>query len=313
MKQNDFVLDIHKNILKYKNTIDILYLSSEYYSELDFEAIEYKDRYEIDTASDGIEAVKFFTKNQHDIIFMDIMMPNMDGFEAARTIRLANNIAKEPAIVMLTALDDKESVQKAFISGANWYMIKPYQMEDLELLINDLVVKKPYMQRNIESLVKKKITAQEFMQSFFLEFSLHKLEHFNEELLVKLNEYEKTREISKLKEIAALLKEFSYFIEVAKEFKKIPLALFDLAETLEEIQSISDDDFFLSFIYSLLTDLEKWTQNIFFDQVAIDIHYLDDSLVSSIVQLKTLLKPEFEVMFEAEEDDCFFEDDIEFF
>ena len=101
-----------------------------------FEAVE--QSVYIDTAEDGQEAVRSFLESEHDIIFMDINMPIMDGFEAVRSIRLSNNTTKHPSIFMITVRDDKESMQKSFLSGVDWYVIKPYEASELELILNDL-------------------------------------------------------------------------------------------------------------------------------------------------------------------------------
>ena len=255
-----------------------------------FEAME-SSEFEIDFAKDGLEAVALYEKSGHDVIFMDIMMPKMDGFEATRNIRLCNNIQKDPTILMLTSLNDKESIAKGFISGANWYVAKPYDINELELLFNDIMAEKPYTKLYVESLVDKKITAEEFMDSFFLEFSVHKLEYYNEILLENLNTFSSEKDYMALKNMSATFKDYSNFLESTKEFKKISLALFDLSELFGDIDTLENEEFFIEFSYSLLSDLEKWSRNIFLDKIAIDIHYLDDSLISSILQLKQIIKP----------------------
>lgn len=80
----------------------------------------------ITEASNGQEAVEACKKESFDLIFMDIMMPIMDGIEATSTIK---EISKSPMIIALSALDDKESKQKMILAGAEDYLTKPIDGE----------------------------------------------------------------------------------------------------------------------------------------------------------------------------------------
>jgi signal transduction histidine kinase/HAMP domain-containing protein/ActR/RegA family two-component response regulator len=88
---------------------------------------------EIDEAEDGEEALRRFSQspiNHYDIIYMDVQMPNMDGYEASRAIReLDREDAKTTPIVALTANAFKEDIDKALASGMNAHLAKPIEME----------------------------------------------------------------------------------------------------------------------------------------------------------------------------------------
>jgi CheY-like chemotaxis protein len=89
----------------------------------------------IDEAEDGPEAVKMFEdspENTYDIIFMDVQMPQMDGYEATTRIRALDRAdARKVPIVALTANAFKEDVDKAMQSGMNAHMAKPVEMDKL--------------------------------------------------------------------------------------------------------------------------------------------------------------------------------------
>ncbi len=89
----------------------------------------------IDEANDGTEAVKIFSnskENFYDLIFMDIQMPTMNGYEAAKNIRALNRPdANTVPIVAMTANAFREDIEQAMDSGMNAHVAKPIDMEKL--------------------------------------------------------------------------------------------------------------------------------------------------------------------------------------
>jgi PAS domain S-box-containing protein len=90
---------------------------------------------DIDEAEDGLMAVKAFEdspENTYDIIFMDVQMPIMDGYEASSAIRsLPRSDARSVPIVALTANAFKEDIDKALVHGMNAHLAKPLEMDKL--------------------------------------------------------------------------------------------------------------------------------------------------------------------------------------
>ncbi|MDD3343724.1 MAG: response regulator [Sulfurospirillaceae bacterium] len=87
---------------------------------------------EIYEAEDGQIAVEMAVKEHFDLIFMDIMMPNMDGFEATRLIK---QVQKNTMIIALSALDDDASKHKMLSLGAEDYLTKPIDSKLFEMRI----------------------------------------------------------------------------------------------------------------------------------------------------------------------------------
>lgn len=81
---------------------------------------------EIYEAEDGQIAVEMCVKQHYDLIFMDIMMPNLDGFEATKFIK---QVHKNCMIIALSALDDEASKHKMLSLGAEDYLTKPLKSE----------------------------------------------------------------------------------------------------------------------------------------------------------------------------------------
>jgi len=88
--------------------------------------------YEADVASNGEEAIKMVSDKKYDIIFMDLIMPVIDGFEASRSILKKD---KDAFIVALTADSTSESVKKAELSGMQGFITKPVKQQDIKKVL----------------------------------------------------------------------------------------------------------------------------------------------------------------------------------
>ena len=95
---------------------------------------------EIDEAFDGVEAVKMFSESDekyYDLIFMDIQMPNMNGYEATRAIRqLDRDDAKSIPILAMTANAYREDVESALEAGMNGHIAKPLDIGEVIIELN---------------------------------------------------------------------------------------------------------------------------------------------------------------------------------
>ncbi|MCG8649819.1 MAG: response regulator transcription factor [Pirellulales bacterium] len=83
----------------------------------------------LDFAYDGANALGLAIANRYDCIVLDIMMPVIDGYEICR--RLRSQEGEQTPILMLTALDSLSNKIKGFDSGADDYLIKPFELPEL--------------------------------------------------------------------------------------------------------------------------------------------------------------------------------------
>jgi signal transduction histidine kinase/CheY-like chemotaxis protein len=93
----------------------------------------------IDCAENGVEAVKMFSAapDSYDLVFMDIQMPEMDGYEAARRIRALDvPAAKTIPIIAMTANVFKEDINKCLDAGMNDHMGKPLDIKEVRAKLN---------------------------------------------------------------------------------------------------------------------------------------------------------------------------------
>lgn len=96
-----------------------------------------KSGYNIETAEDGQIAVDAATNNIPDLIFMDVNMPNMDGFAATRALK-NNEETKNIPVVLVTAKDQKADKAWGKMLGAKGYITKPYTDDEVLNLLKSL-------------------------------------------------------------------------------------------------------------------------------------------------------------------------------
>lgn len=96
-------------------------------------ADQLQQTYDVTLCADGQEALKTFLNQTFDLCILDVMLPKMDGFELATEIRKRNH---QIPILFLSAKTLKEDRIKGLKIGADDYMVKPYNMEELTLKID---------------------------------------------------------------------------------------------------------------------------------------------------------------------------------
>lgn len=106
--------------------------------------------YQVSEAENGIEAVNLCKTNQFDLIVMDIMMPQLDGFSAVEQIRKSENTP----IIMLSALGEEYDRIKGFELGVDDYVVKPFSPKELMLRIN-AVIKRCSKSENTDRFIYK--------------------------------------------------------------------------------------------------------------------------------------------------------------
>ena len=93
--------------------------------------------YEIDEASDGMEAIAKCKSENYDIIIMDVMMPKLDGFSSIKEIRKTKNIP----VIMLSARGEEYDKLFGFEIGVDDYVVKPFSPKELMARINAVLTR----------------------------------------------------------------------------------------------------------------------------------------------------------------------------
>lgn len=99
--------------------------------------------YETETAFNGVEAIKKTKAFQPDLVLLDIMMPEMDGYEACDLLKSDPETANIP-VVIVTALSDRDSKLKGLNVGASDFLTKPIDRSELTIRVKNLLKIKEY-------------------------------------------------------------------------------------------------------------------------------------------------------------------------
>ena len=91
--------------------------------------------YEVLSAGDGLEAMKFLLSDRVDVVVTDALMPHLDGYELCRFVRNSEHLSHLP-IILLSALDQKNSTDEA--EQVDAFLAKPVSPEDLLNRITDV-------------------------------------------------------------------------------------------------------------------------------------------------------------------------------
>ena len=104
-------------------------------------AIEFlftKEGYQIQKAFDGQQAIEKVESFHPNIIILDVMMPGLDGFEVARRVRHMDG-NDDIKIIFLTAKGTTQDKMKGYSTGGEYYLIKPFDNDELVNLVKELV------------------------------------------------------------------------------------------------------------------------------------------------------------------------------
>jgi DNA-binding response OmpR family regulator len=115
----------HKILVVDDNEANVIFLS---------EILQHED-YHVLAAYNGQQALELVQKEAPSIILLDVMMPEMDGFEVCRRLK-ANEATRHIAVIFITALDESEHVVNGFAVGGVAYVSKPFNINEIVARIN---------------------------------------------------------------------------------------------------------------------------------------------------------------------------------
>ena len=113
--------------------------------------------YEVEVATDGLKAMKTLSKkNDFDIVLLDVMMPNMNGWDVLKEIRKNENTKQIP-IIMTTAISEEQKIVKGLKMGADDYIVKPFVLSTLLARIEAVIRRSAWNKNDSNQIDIKKV------------------------------------------------------------------------------------------------------------------------------------------------------------
>lgn len=260
-------------------------------------------KYKIDSTINGKETVDKVEDCIYDIIFLDIMMPVMDGFEALELIR-NKNLSLQPKVILTSAIiDNNENKNKARELKANAFIVKPLSQETINIMLDKYI--KNYINPNInefktntnyinfdkeEPINDDCVSAKDFLNTY-PENTFDKEDI--EELINEITELE--REIKFSANIEDIFKKFTKILEKSRilllcftEFSNLTNLLNDIKNHINKLDIYTLQNEISFQILELLEILSNWFESLFLEEDLEDVFIINDSINNSFKILKNL-------------------------
>lgn len=143
----------------------ILIVDDDVFGIATLESILDGQGYQIASAQNGNAALQLADEIMPDLILLDVMMPGMNGFEVCKRLRTTPRLAEVP-IIILTALDDRASRLQGIEAGADDFLTKPADRQELRLRVKTILRLDRYrtlltQRENLRQMAERVVTAQE--------------------------------------------------------------------------------------------------------------------------------------------------------
>ncbi len=119
-------------------TKKILVVDDDPYILLSLEFLMKKNGFDVMVARNGTEALEIVEKQVPDIVLLDIMMPDVDGYAICKHIKSSKKL-KEAKVVFMSAKSKETDIQKGYDLGASLYVTKPFSTRQLLKQVQDLI------------------------------------------------------------------------------------------------------------------------------------------------------------------------------
>lgn len=121
-----------------KQVINVLVVDDEPNILMSLDFLMRKEGYQVFVARNGKEAIEIVERQVPDVVILDIMMPEVDGYEVCQYIRW-QEASKHSKVIFLSAKTKEADIQKGYEVGANLFLAKPFSTKNLLIKVKELL------------------------------------------------------------------------------------------------------------------------------------------------------------------------------
>lgn len=118
--------------------MDVLVVDDEPYMQRALSFVLRKEGFDVEVASNGEEGLKKARDLRPKLVFLDLMMPRMNGFDACRNIKSDASL-KDTHVIILTAKGQELDRERGMKEGADGYMTKPFSPKEVVKVVRDII------------------------------------------------------------------------------------------------------------------------------------------------------------------------------
>ena len=297
---------------------------------LSFYLKEYLDNhdikdYVIEVASNGYEALGMLEMIDFDVLFLDVMMPKLNGFRVLTQVRKKHK--HQPYICMVTSLGEEKHKFLFKLNKANSYIIKPFDKSIVINVFDKIFHLTQQDNKNLENsqqdyqqdnefldfddefddfydfsdndiqditdanITHKKISAKQFLEDYNnLSHILDDVAEIDDALTHLIDSLDiDTFEMLK-NEMLDVFEIYISFVNSFLDFNELSNAIYTISTIIDNLNinsyNIQSQTYIIEFIRAILSDISNWKEHVFVKQDAVDVFYINASVINSYVQLK---------------------------
>ncbi len=262
--------------------------------------------YNIDSVLNGAEAIKKLEEKEYDVLFLDIMMPVMDGFEALKEIRDRNLNPQTKIIVASAVIDDELNKNKAKSLNANAFIVKPLSYDTINIMLTKYLKDKDISQdeatKNSTSYIyfdNNNETNSNKLDSFTF-LSEYPEDIIDNEDIEELHHFVSNfnQNISTLDDFNKSIDEFRQIIEKSRLMILSFTELQNLNILLNEInsfcynlhnQNLINEDIISKHFLTIAEKISNWFEEVFVEKTSQDILAIENRVLNDFLILKEML------------------------
>lgn len=263
------------------------------------------NNYSLDSAINGQETIKKLENKEYDIVFLDIMMPVMDGFEALEKIRSKNLNTNAKFIVASAVIDNEDNKNRAKKLKANAFIVKPLSYETINIMLTKYIkntcIAKEYTQddniytyfdhEDVEhtQILDAKTLLNEYPDDIIDEEDIEELHHFVSNFNQNINS--KNDFNTSIDNFRQIVEKSRLMILSFSEFQNLNLLLNEINSYCYDLHNlnVTNTEMIVKYFLSLSKKLSSWFEEVFIDKTSINVLSIENTILQDFMIIKEIV------------------------